>query len=87
MSTPTNIKILSNVWIDSDNPTDTQRFLVYEQVPGDLMVDFIAAENPLQNPRDTQVLGSRLTARQMEEYLVRRFFLNIGEEGAAFDPS
>lgn len=82
-----NVQIRSNVWIDSDNPTGTQLFKVIEQVPGDLMVDIIAMENPMVNPRDKSILKSRLTPHQIAEYLVRRFFLSSGEEGAAFDPS
>ena len=87
MSTPhqSNIAIRSNIWIDPDSPDRTSCWMAEKQIPGDLMVEFLASENPLSNPREKQVLQSRLTATQLDEYHVRRFFLNQGEVGAAYE--
>ncbi len=82
-----NLTVAPNVWIDADNPEITPLWKLMQEIPGDLMVDFIAHENPLINPREMRILNERLTAVQMEEYKVRRFFLNQGEQGAAFEPS
>lgn len=87
VSNVSNITVLSNVWVDSENPEGTALHQAVDQIPGDLMVDIIAAENPSINPRDQRILKARLNRRQMKEYLVRRFFLNNGETGAAYQES
>lgn len=86
-SQASNIAVASNVWIDADNPGGTALWQVQREIPGDLMIDFIAKQNPLVNPRDTQIIKAYLTPAQIREYKTRRFFLNQGEDGAAFEPS
>ena len=89
MKTPivSNITVASNVWINAENPEGTTAFQAVPQIPGDLMIDFISKKNPMLNPRDTQILKGYLTPEQYREYLDRRFFFNIGEEGPAFESS
>ena len=82
-----NITVASNVWINAENPDATTAYQAVPQIPGDLMVDFISKMNPILNPRDTRILRDALKRTQYQEYLARRFFFNIGEEGAAFESS
>ena len=89
MRTPaaSNLVVASNVWIDADNPDHTTPWQAMEQIPGDLMIDFVAKQHPHLNPRDKRFLSDKLTPTQLQEYLNRRFFLFNGETGAAFDQS
>lgn len=82
-----NITVASNVWINAEDPDATTAYQAVPQIPGDLMVDFIAKENPLLNPRDMRILRDYLTREQLREFQARRFFFNVGEEGAAFESS
>jgi hypothetical protein len=82
-----NLVVASNVWIDADNPDHTTPWQAMEQIPGDLMIDFVAKQHPHLNPRDRRFLADKLTPTQHQEYLNRRFFLFNGETGAAFDQS
>jgi hypothetical protein len=82
-----NLVVASNVWIDVTNPDATTPWQAMAEIPGDLMIDFIAKENPHLNPRDRRLISSKLTPTQLQEYSNRRFFLNQGERGAAFDAS
>jgi len=84
-SNPSNIAIRSNIWIDSEQPDRTTQWQASKQIPGDLMIDFLASENPLCNPREQRVINSSLTPKQIEEYHIRKFFLNHGECGAAYE--
>ena len=89
MNTPivSNLVVVSNVWIHPESLNDTTPWQAVTQIPGDLMVDFIAKEHPHLNPRDKRVLSDKLTPTQHKEYLNRRFFLYHGETGAAYQKS
>ncbi len=82
-----NLVVAANVWIDAENPNGTTVWQAAEQIPGDLMIDFIAKEFPHINPRDKQILAGKMTSVQIREYLERRFFLHHGEKGPAFEDS
>lgn len=84
-SLSSNITVASNVWINAENPDATTAYQAVAQIPGDLMVDFISKQNPMLNPRETRILKDALTHEQYQEYRERRFFFNVGEEGAAFE--
>jgi hypothetical protein len=82
-----NLVVAANVWIDAENPDGTTAWQAAAQIPGDLMIEFIAKESPHLNPRDKQILAGKMTPAQIREYLDRRFFLNHGEHGPAFEVS
>jgi len=72
-----NILVKSNIWIDKQRPESELPYAAAQHIPGDLMVEFLGT-------RDKRVLQTRLTGRQMEEYLAYRYFLYRGQSGLAF---
>jgi len=72
-----NILTKSNVWIASNHPEHTSPHEAANHIPGDLMVEFLGT-------RDKRMLESRMTRKQMDEYLAYRFFLFRGQDGLAF---
>jgi len=77
MTPPSNLTVISNLWIDPDMPDTTTSWSAQHQIPGDLMVEFLGT-------RDTRELRDRMSLRQYREYCERRFFFQHGESGLAY---
>jgi hypothetical protein len=87
-----NVSVKSNIWIDPENPAYTEEQAAQavhrakHHIPGDLMIDFFAAEHPGMNPRSVDLVRV-MTGKQQEEYGCYRFFHFRGQKGRAFDES
>jgi hypothetical protein len=77
MNKNANISVKSNVWIDKDRPLDEMPHAAAAHIPGDVMVEFIGT-------RDKRWLKTQMTRKQLDEYLVYRFFLFHGQTGLAY---
>jgi len=75
-----NLSIVSNLWIYSEDPESTTTWSCQAQIPGDLMVNLVGS-------RDVRILADKLTRKQMREYKDRRFFFAHGGSGVAFAPT
>ncbi len=72
-----NILVKSNVWIDKERPQSEWPHVSADHIPGDLMIEFLGTQ-------DKRVLNTKMTPKQIEEYLAYRFFLFHGQKGLAY---
>ena len=84
-----NLSMKSNVWINMEYPAQSDEMADWsatkkkarEEIPGDLMIEFLAVENPGINPRSRFLIEQEMTKKQLQEYLDYHFFLPHGLEG------